>query len=166
MPEELTPTELAKELGWSIQRVAWHRSAKTDAPKGNNLKEWQAYAAAHGYVVGNTSTKSAKKISEAIARAKLDILEETRTERKRRNRLAENELYDAKEVTQYVSNLVAYFFGELERLAAEYPVSLKGKTEIPISQECKEQTIKIKEGLRRRVATWDQGHNSQTEVPQ
>ncbi len=55
-------------------------------------------------------------------------------------------------VERFVKDLAANcFFGELDRLSQEFPVTLKGKTEIPISKEVKRQidliTARIKSKL-------------------
>jgi len=57
---------------------------------------------------------------------------------------------------RFINDLVGtLFFGQLERLANEFPATLKGKTEIEINKECIEQIETIKRSLRDKLAEWD-----------
>lgn len=49
------------------------------------------------------------------------------------------------------------FFGELERLAAELPASLKGRDENEIKVECDTQVVRVKKNLETKVKIWIEG---------
>jgi hypothetical protein len=50
----------------------------------------------------------------------------------------------------------AHFFGELDRLAHEFPAGLKGKNEVQIHEEVVRQIESIKSNLENEMATWDE----------
>lgn len=63
---------------------------------------------------------------------------------------------DFSNVTRIIQQLVRVeFFGELERLANEYPTSLTGKTPVQINEECIKQGEKIKKTLESALDTWE-----------
>lgn len=65
-------------------------------------------------------------------------------------------LIDFAMVTRILTQLVnVTFFGELERLANEFPTGLKGKTEVQINEECLEQVKKIKLSLIAQLQAWE-----------
>jgi len=56
---------------------------------------------------------------------------------------------------KFVRKLVSQlFFGELDRLAQEFPANLKGKTEIEIHGECLRQNEQVKRNLRKELESW------------
>lgn len=58
-------------------------------------------------------------------------------------------------VERFIDYLVkTLFFGEVDRLASEFPANLKGKTEIEIFEECARQAKMIKETLRGAMDDW------------
>lgn len=71
---------------------------------------------------------------------------------------ARDHVVDVSLVTRFVTHLVGQcFFGELERLAGEYPSILKGKGEVAIHEECLRQTVAIKKILRTQLDRWEKG---------
>jgi len=65
------------------------------------------------------------------------------------------QLIEFKTVETFLNNLVSVgFFGELDRLANEFPSSLKGRTEISINEECMKQTNNIKIALKSQLENW------------
>lgn len=64
---------------------------------------------------------------------------------------------DFKFVEKWLGDLVnSLFFGELERLAQEFPPGLAGKEEVQIRVECRRQIDNIKRGLAKRLEAWSQ----------
>jgi hypothetical protein len=58
-------------------------------------------------------------------------------------------------VEKFIMQLVGInFFGELERLAGEFPATLKGKSEVEIASEVANEVKSIKESLRSRMEIW------------
>ena len=76
--------------------------------------------------------------------------------------LKEVKLEEAKErvieflsVDKFIRNLVGnMFFGELERIASEFPASLKGKSEVEIAEEVNKQKKQIAKGITSYMETW------------
>jgi hypothetical protein len=68
---------------------------------------------------------------------------------------AELSVIDSAEVNQFILQLVRdCFFGELERLRAEFPSLLKGRTEVAIASECDQQIANIKLALEKWFRVW------------
>ena len=60
--------------------------------------------------------------------------------------------------TRFIQNLVSnVFFGELDRLAHEFPSTLKAKTEVQIYEECEKQIAAIKRALKDALKSWESG---------
>lgn len=68
---------------------------------------------------------------------------------------ARGNLLDADETETFIRDLVGVvFFGNLDRLAHELPVILKGKNEVEIHTEMIKQVEQIKEMLKSKLAEW------------
>ena len=60
--------------------------------------------------------------------------------------------------TRFIQNLVGnIFFGELDRLAHEFPSTLKAKTEVQIYEECEKQIKTVKRALKDSLESWVSG---------
>ena len=69
---------------------------------------------------------------------------------------AEDKVVDFANVRKFYGNLISnHFFAELDRLAAEFPVTLKGKTEVDINLECQAQIKKVKRYLLDQLDVWE-----------
>ena len=67
-----------------------------------------------------------------------------------------DKLIDFAMTKKFLSKLVRNnFFGELERLAQEFPATLKGKDEVGIREEVEVQIERVRQELRRTIENWD-----------
>lgn len=68
---------------------------------------------------------------------------------------ARKEVVPFQDTLRFVSFLTSsVFFGELERLAEEFPAALKGMDEVQIGIECKSQIEKVKLAISESVENW------------
>ena len=68
---------------------------------------------------------------------------------------AEQSVIEFAEVRQFLNKLVGgLFFGELDRLAQEFPPRLKGKTEIAIHSEVAQEIEAIRATMRTTLQSW------------
>ena len=144
--------ELARQLGCKPQRISWHVHRRPDAPKEKNVQLWRDYLAANSRTSRLPDPNS--KVSKQTAKTKLAILKAVRLDKERKNRNADAEIYDAGEVTQFLTLLQGFMFSELDRLSKEYPVTLKGSSEVAIFEKCTEQNERIKDALRSQLEKW------------
>ena len=69
----------------------------------------------------------------------------------------QNRVIDWSMVNSFITRLVSVeFFGELERLAGEFPASLKGKTEVEIAEETQKQIALIRDSMKNKMEMWKQ----------
>jgi len=143
----LTQSKLAAILGTTRQNIAHHVKAGK-APKDlADIDAWQSYLA----VVGRDGTVP-KELRESMAKEKLGILRAIRHDKERANKIKDGEVFDAANVTRFVTDLVHNcFFGELDRLAHEFPSTLKGKDEVAIHEEILRETESVKRTLRNKL---------------
>lgn len=68
---------------------------------------------------------------------------------------ARDQVVEFDTVRRFVNHLMAVsFFGELDRIAHEFPASLKGKTELEIHAECIAQVGRVKKTVESQIKTW------------
>lgn len=142
-----TQSGLAKAIGVSRQLVSFHvKNGK--APKDLNVEAWRTYLAA----VGREGSASGE-LHKAIGKQKLLILKEVRHAKQRENRIKDGEAFDAGRVQRFITDVIHnVFYGELDRMALEFPVTLAGRTAIEIHEEILKQTETTKRCLRDRLA--------------
>lgn len=69
-----------------------------------------------------------------------------------------DQVVDFQTSAAFIRNLVnVAFFAELDRVASEFPATLKGKSEVEISVEVDNQIKAIKESLRLKLVEWRNG---------
>ena len=102
---------------------------------------------------------------DAIAKAKLDILHEVRHQKKRENKEKDGEMIHVPLATRFIQDLVGnIFFGELDRMAHEFPSTLKAKTEVQIFEEVTRQISTVKRSLRDKLAAWVSGEGRKEQL--
>jgi hypothetical protein len=93
-----------------------------------------------------------------MAKEKLGILKETRHAKRRENLIRDGEMVPTSLVTRFCTNLIGnIFFGELDRMALEFPVTLKGKGEVAIHEAVLKDIASLKKTLRTKLAAWESG---------
>ncbi|MGD0746058.1 MAG: hypothetical protein ABSA45_12970 [Verrucomicrobiota bacterium] len=144
-----TQSQLAASLGVSRQLIA-HHVKSGNAPGLSDTAGWIEYLAAHGRT-GSLPPEMRKKIADQ--RLRLVRAQAERVEIENRIRRAETIPFSL--VTTFIRHLVAnLFFGELDRLAYEFPATLKGKDELAINIEVEAQIARIKKSIEQQVRVW------------
>ena len=141
--------EFAREIGITPQNLNYH--IKTgNAPPVGDVDAWITFLAEQG-----RDATLPKKLREAIANERLKLLKESVRKATTENEEKRGELIAFSSVEKCLRGLVGeLFFGELERLANEFPASLKGQDEVAIKVECTKQIEKIKDSLRDYLNLW------------
>ena len=145
---KISKAEFARELGLTPQNLNYHLNTGKAPPVGD-LDAWMTYLAGEG-----REGTLPKKLREAIANERLKLLKQAVSKATTENEEKRGELIPFASVEKYNRRLIGeLFFGELERLANEFPASLKGQDEAAIHIECKKnKSKKIKrqpEGLHK-----------------
>ena len=72
--------------------------------------------------------------------------------------LVNDNVAEVNQVTRAIQHIISnVFFGELERMATEFPSTLKGKGEVAIFEECNRQIESVKRLLDLEVDKWVRG---------
>jgi hypothetical protein len=148
-PNKMTQSRLAALLGVSRQLIAHH--VKTGkAPKLTDAEAWFEHLAVNGRE-GSLPREMRKEIAQE--RLRLIRAQAERVEIENQEKRGETVQFSV--VLNLLHQIVGvFFFGELERLAFEFPPLLKGKNEIEINEECNKQTERIKVSLHACVNRW------------
>jgi len=147
--KKITQSGLAAKLGITRQLLAFHIKGG-NAPKLSDEEGWIEFLAVNGRE-GSLPPEIRKKIADQRLRLIRGQADRVEIE----NRVKRGETIEFDLVHRFIGNLTGvYFFGELERIANEFPSNLKGKSEIEIHAECGKQIEVIKTNLRARVAAW------------
>jgi phage terminase Nu1 subunit (DNA packaging protein) len=146
---KMTQSELARVLGISRQLVAFHVKGG-NAPSLDDTEGWVAFLEEIG-----REGSLPKELRKAIATQRLRLIkaQADRTELENGAKRKEYVAWDL--VHRFVTNLVGNaFFGELERMREEFPVTLEGKTKIQIYEEVNRQIEEVKKTLTRHLDAW------------
>jgi hypothetical protein len=147
--KKTTQSELAAKLGVSRQLIAFHVKGG-NAPILSDTDGWIEFLAVNGRE-GSLPPEIRKKI--ANQRLRLICGQADRVEIE--NQIRRGETIEFVLVQRFIGNLVGnFFFGELDRLAHEFPSNLKGRSEVEINAECLKQIEKIKIDLKSYLERW------------
>jgi phage terminase Nu1 subunit (DNA packaging protein) len=148
--DKMTQAKLAGILGVSRQVIAHHqRSGK--APKLDDVEGWIEFIAA----TGREGTLP-KELRKEIAKQRLRLIREQADRLQLENEVRRGSVVEFKAVHQFIRDLVSNcFFGELERIACEFPSAFKGRTEVEIHAECLRQIESIKKALEKKLAAME-----------
>ena len=138
--------KLAKALGVSRQLISYH-AKKKHAPSINDTEAWREFLLAEGRDAGLP-----KHLREELAKQRLRLLTEQADKLEMENAVKRREVINFESVKQFIRDINQNcFFGELDRLANEFPSALKGQNEIEIHKECLAQIERIKTVLRAKL---------------
>jgi hypothetical protein len=146
---KISKADFARSIGITPQNLNYHiQSGK--APPVGDVNAWAVYLAGEG-----RDATLPKKLREAIANARLQLLNETIRKTKMENELKDGALIEFEYVAKFIRHFNGtLYFGELQRLAAEFPASLKGKNELEIKVEVEAQIERIKQRLDAAEEAW------------
>jgi len=145
----MSKSEFARAIGITRQNLHHHLKSGQAPPLGD-VEAWTAFLAEQG-----RDATLPKKLREAIAKERLRLIKENVRKAKMENDAAHGELISFGAVKRFMHSVVGeFFFGELERLAHEFPATLKGQDEASIHVECRKQITQIKDKLSERIQAW------------
>lgn len=140
--DKMTQSKLAAILGVSRQLIAVHRK-RHKAPPLEDIEGWIDYLAAHG-----RSGSAPPEERKLIAKARLRVINAQGDRLEMENEAKRGNMMPVADVTRFAQELVGnILFAELDRIAFEAPVSLKGKSEVEIHEEISRQIKVIKQRL-------------------
>ena len=146
---KLTKKQFAAAIGISPQNLNHHLKSDKAPPLGD-VDAWITFLAGQGRD-GNLP----RKLREEIAKARLKLIHQQVAKAKMENDVARRELIPFATVNDFIRHITAnLFFGELSRLACEFPATLKGKDEISINAEVETQIARVKKSLEQQVQAW------------
>ncbi|HWX19507.1 MAG TPA: hypothetical protein VN578_06330 [Candidatus Binatia bacterium] len=147
---KMTQSKLASILGVSRQLIAHHIKTKK-GPLLSDVDGWIEHLAAIG-----REGSLPPEIRKRIAKERLRILQLQAERMEMENAAKRREVVSFADAQRFIQNLVANcFFGELERMAQEFPPTLKGKTEIQINEEVIRQIEQVKVTLQGKLDEWE-----------
>ena len=142
---------IADDYGVTARTVRTWRAKGAPLEDAAKLEEWLA--------LNNQKTPIPPELRERMTNARIRLVEANAERVERENKVRSNELIPKADVTDFHSHLVGtIFFGELDRLASEFPASLKGKSELEIHAECQQQRDRIRQSLGDALSTWALKH--------
>lgn len=142
----MTQAALARTLGITRQALNWHLK-NSDAPPVGDVKAWIQFLAENGRE-GSAPANVRRKIAER----RLEILDETLIDARRKNAEAAGRMLDAGEVRTAVLEGVATLFGETERLFVnELPPALAGLDAVTIRMRAEDAITKVKSAVREKL---------------
>lgn len=155
---KMTQSKLAEIVGVSRQLVAFH--VKTGkAPKLDDIDGWLEHLAAVGKD-GSLPPELRKKIAQQRYR----LLKANADKAEMEHMLRRKEAVEFEFVEQFIGHMVDVFFAEIERMRHEFPVALKGRTEVEISKVVGERFDRLAEDCRRAMDKFTSEHKPASDM--
>jgi transcriptional regulator with XRE-family HTH domain len=152
-PKNVTQSELARKLGISRQLLAAH-VRKGGAPPLDDFEAWLAHLVANGRE-GSLMANATPEMRRELIRLKMRVLDAQARRLERANEVQDEKFILWEVAERFVEKLIRdLVFGELDRVALELPVRLRGASEVKVWEEVRGQIVAMKENLGRSIDAW------------
>jgi hypothetical protein len=147
--KKLTQSQLARALGTTRQNIAYHERTGNPPPR-SDVQAWVEYLAVNG-----REGTLPREVRLKLAEQRFRLIKAQADRAEIENQVKREELIEFDKVSRWFGPLMRiHYWGELERIAQEYPALLKGKNEVDIHEAILKDVAKIKDTMRNLFEIW------------